>query len=226
MNSTVTVRAMIAVAVVSAGRGLAGARLSVASGAGVVNAGRGGAGSPRRLRTLPGRQPRGTVSICGELGVDKHTGESHQMLMDTSCIVLSLARHDDGEAALEAFELLRLERERTGRPGDLPAAMVWVQEAVTSAREHVDPEAAQAAATHARRHQPSHPRDRSGEQCALSVDVPAVTQPTRQRGPAARPLRQTQRVTSRNGPSLSLCEGKQTGRTIWCPLRTCARTGL
>jgi predicted ATPase len=78
------------------------------------------------------------------------TGESHQMLMDISCITQSLARLGAGEAALELFELLRLERARTGRPGDLPTSQIWLQEAVTAAREQVDQETAQRAAARAR----------------------------------------------------------------------------
>ena len=78
------------------------------------------------------------------------TGESHQMLMDIGCIVPSLARLGDGEAALELFELLRLERQRTGRPGDLPTAMVWLLEAFTAAHDQVGPETAKRAAARAR----------------------------------------------------------------------------
>jgi predicted ATPase len=78
------------------------------------------------------------------------TGESHQMLMDISCITQSLARLGAGEAALEVFELLRLERARTGRPGGLPTAQVWLQEAVTQARKQVDQDTAQRAAARAR----------------------------------------------------------------------------
>jgi hypothetical protein len=77
------------------------------------------------------------------------TGESHQMLMDMGCIVPSLARLGYGEAALEVFELLRLERQRTGRPGDLPMAMVWLLDAGTAAHDQVGPEAAQRAAARA-----------------------------------------------------------------------------
>jgi predicted ATPase/DNA-binding winged helix-turn-helix (wHTH) protein len=78
------------------------------------------------------------------------TGESHQMLMDISCITMSLAHLGAGESALEAFELLRLERARTGRPGGLPTAQIWLQEAVTEARQQVDQETAQRAAARAR----------------------------------------------------------------------------
>jgi predicted ATPase/DNA-binding SARP family transcriptional activator len=85
-----------------------------------------------------------------DLAWSSTTGESHQMLQDMGCLALSLARYGDYEDALEVFELLRLERERTGRPGDLPAAMVWIQEAVSSAHQQVDPQTAQAAATRAR----------------------------------------------------------------------------
>ncbi|MBV9421472.1 MAG: winged helix-turn-helix domain-containing protein [Solirubrobacterales bacterium] len=78
------------------------------------------------------------------------TGESHQMLMDIGCIGDSLARLGDGEAALEVFELLRLERERTGRPGNLPTSQIWIQEAVAAACKQVDPKTAQGAAARAR----------------------------------------------------------------------------
>jgi tetratricopeptide (TPR) repeat protein len=78
------------------------------------------------------------------------TGESHQMLMDMSCIVPALARLGHGEPALEVFELLRLERQRTGRPGDLPTAMVWLLEAVTAAHDQVSPATAERAAARAR----------------------------------------------------------------------------
>ncbi|MDQ6804861.1 MAG: winged helix-turn-helix domain-containing protein [Actinomycetota bacterium] len=77
------------------------------------------------------------------------TGESHQMLMDIGCIVPALARLGEGEAALEVFELLRLERRRTGRPGDLPTAMVWLLQAVTAAHEQAGPDAAKRAGTRA-----------------------------------------------------------------------------
>jgi predicted ATPase/DNA-binding SARP family transcriptional activator len=78
------------------------------------------------------------------------TGESHQMIMDISCITHSLGRLGAGEAALDVFELLRLERARTGRPGDVPRFQIWVQEAVTAAQEQVDQETAQRAAARAR----------------------------------------------------------------------------
>jgi tetratricopeptide (TPR) repeat protein len=78
------------------------------------------------------------------------TGESHQMLMDISCITQSLARLGAGEAALDVFKLLRLEQARTGRPGDLPTSQIWLQEAVTAARKQVDHETAQRAAARAR----------------------------------------------------------------------------
>jgi predicted ATPase/DNA-binding SARP family transcriptional activator len=78
------------------------------------------------------------------------TGESHQMMMDISCITMSLARLGAGEAALEVFELLRLERARTGRPGGLPTAQIWLKEAVIEARKQVDQGTAQRVAARAR----------------------------------------------------------------------------
>jgi hypothetical protein len=72
------------------------------------------------------------------------------MQMDMSCIVTPLAQLGHGEAALEVFELLRLERERTGRPGDLPTGMRWLEEAVAIAQGQVDPEAAGLAQRRAR----------------------------------------------------------------------------
>lgn len=78
------------------------------------------------------------------------TGESHQMLMDMSCITQSLARLGASEAALDVFELVRLERARTGRPGDVPKFQTWLQEAVTAARKQVDQETARRAAARAR----------------------------------------------------------------------------
>jgi hypothetical protein len=85
-----------------------------------------------------------------DLAWSSTTGESHQMLQDLGCVALSLARHGDHGEALEVFELLRLERERTGRPGDLPAAMVCIREAFGSARKQVAPAVARAAVTRAR----------------------------------------------------------------------------
>jgi hypothetical protein len=55
-----------------------------------------------------------------------------------------------GETALEVFELLRLERARTGRGGDLPTSQIWLQEAVTAARQLVDQETARGAVARAR----------------------------------------------------------------------------
>jgi predicted ATPase/DNA-binding SARP family transcriptional activator len=78
------------------------------------------------------------------------TGESHQMLMDMSCISLPLARLGHGEAALEVFELVRLERQRTGRPGELPGALADVVEAAAAARDQVGPGPADRAAARAR----------------------------------------------------------------------------
>jgi hypothetical protein len=78
------------------------------------------------------------------------TGESHQMLMDMSCVVLALAGLGDGEMALEAFELLRLERERTGRFGDRPTTQARVEDAVAAARAQIDTGAAQRATARAR----------------------------------------------------------------------------
>jgi predicted ATPase/DNA-binding SARP family transcriptional activator len=78
------------------------------------------------------------------------TGESHQMLMDMSCITQSLARLGASEAALDVFELVRLERARTGRSGDVPKFQTWLQEAVTAARKQVDQETARRAAARAR----------------------------------------------------------------------------
>ena len=72
------------------------------------------------------------------------------MLMDMTCIVLALARLGRGEDALEVAEQVRLERERTGRAGDLPTSQVWIQEALTAARTQVDQEAAQRAVVRAR----------------------------------------------------------------------------
>jgi predicted ATPase len=79
-----------------------------------------------------------------------NNGDSHAMLMDMHCVMLALARLGDEEAALEVAELLRLERERTGRPGEMPKAQVWVQEAVTAARQQVGPTVARQAAARAR----------------------------------------------------------------------------
>jgi predicted ATPase/DNA-binding SARP family transcriptional activator len=78
------------------------------------------------------------------------TGESHQMLMDLSAIVMALQRFGRDDDALEVFELLRLERARTGRPGDLPAAMHWIRDAVSAASAQVGPEGAAMAVARAR----------------------------------------------------------------------------
>lgn len=77
------------------------------------------------------------------------TGEFHQMSMDMSCIVVPLARLGYGAEAIEVFELLRLERERTGRPGDLPTALTWLEEAAATAEQQTDPAAAESARTRA-----------------------------------------------------------------------------
>ncbi len=87
------------------------------------------------------------------------TGESHQRLMDLRCLARSLSQLGDGEAALEVFELVRLEEERTGRVGDLPTSVVWVVDARAAAEELVSPEAAQRARALAR----EVPADRRAE---------------------------------------------------------------
>ncbi|HTU29818.1 MAG TPA: BTAD domain-containing putative transcriptional regulator [Solirubrobacteraceae bacterium] len=78
------------------------------------------------------------------------TGEAHQMQIDMSCLVLPLAELGHAVEALEVFELVRLERERTGRPGDLPTGMVWLREAVAAASAQADPAAAERARLRAR----------------------------------------------------------------------------
>lgn len=78
------------------------------------------------------------------------TGEAHQPLMDLRCLVTSLVNAGDSETALEVFELLRLEEQRTGRLGDMPISIQWLSEAVAAAKERVDPENAQRAAERAR----------------------------------------------------------------------------
>jgi hypothetical protein len=67
------------------------------------------------------------------------------MQMDMSCLVLPLAELGHAAEALEVFELVRLERERTGRPGDLPTGMVWLREAVAIACAQVHPTEAEQA---------------------------------------------------------------------------------
>ena len=71
------------------------------------------------------------------------TDESHQMLMDLRCLADRLVHHGDAETALEVFELVRLEEERTGRSGDVPMLVEWFGEALRTARESVSPEAAE-----------------------------------------------------------------------------------
>ena len=70
-------------------------------------------------------------------------------MMDTRSLVMSLARLGKAEAALEVYELLSLEEQRTGRVGDNPA---WdrVREDVTSACHGVDAGTVQRAASRAR----------------------------------------------------------------------------
>jgi tetratricopeptide (TPR) repeat protein len=77
------------------------------------------------------------------------TGESHQMLMDLRSLATSLSRRGNGEAALEVYELLRLEEERTGRVGDMPISVLWLRQAITHAHESVGPDAARRAAARA-----------------------------------------------------------------------------
>jgi tetratricopeptide (TPR) repeat protein len=87
------------------------------------------------------------------------TGESHQMLMDLRALATNLSHLGDREGALEVAELVRLEEERTGRVGDLPASVEWFGEAVATARELVSPGAAESAAMRAR----EVPADRRAE---------------------------------------------------------------
>lgn len=84
------------------------------------------------------------------------TGEAHQMLMDLRCLATDLALLEDREAALEVFELVRLEEDRTGRIGDLPILMEWFGEALAATRESVSPEAARQATARARHVPASH----------------------------------------------------------------------
>ena len=78
------------------------------------------------------------------------TGESHQMMMDMRCLVLSLSSLGQGEPALEIQELLELEEERTGRVGGAPFYSKWFEDAVLAAREQVTADAADGAAQRAR----------------------------------------------------------------------------
>jgi predicted ATPase/DNA-binding SARP family transcriptional activator len=78
------------------------------------------------------------------------TGESHQMLMDLRCLGTDLTELGSAEAAVEVFELVRLEEERTGRIGDIPALINWFREAVATANASVSPETAQDATSRAR----------------------------------------------------------------------------
>ena len=78
------------------------------------------------------------------------TGETHQSLMDLRSLVTSLVRAGHSETALEVYELLRLEEQRTGRTGDIPTAIQWLGEAVTAAQDRVDPQRAQRAIERAR----------------------------------------------------------------------------
>jgi hypothetical protein len=95
--------------------------------------------------------PAGALAWFSEsLAWSSTTGESHQMLMDMTCIALALARLGRDEDALESAQLVRLERERTGRSGDLPTSHVWFQEAVTAVLGRLDPESAQRAVARAR----------------------------------------------------------------------------
>ena len=73
------------------------------------------------------------------------TGESHQMLMDMRGMVTDLASLESYESAIEAYELVRLEGQRTGRVGNTAVWDAELLESVAAARDAVTPEVAAAA---------------------------------------------------------------------------------
>jgi hypothetical protein len=70
--------------------------------------------------------------------------------MDMRCLVTSLVNVGHSETALEVFELLRLEEQRTGRIGDMPISIQWLGEAVAAAKDRVNPQRARRAIERAR----------------------------------------------------------------------------
>lgn len=78
------------------------------------------------------------------------TGEAHQMLMDMRCVATELSGLGAGEKALEVFELVRLEEERTGRTGNNSTLLRWFGDAQLAARKAVNSELAERAVARAR----------------------------------------------------------------------------
>ena len=76
------------------------------------------------------------------------TGESHQMLMDLRCVASELSELGAAAAAIEAFELVQLEEDRTGRT--LKAKLQWFDDARAAAVASASREEAERAAARAR----------------------------------------------------------------------------
>jgi tetratricopeptide (TPR) repeat protein len=102
------------------------------------------------------------------------TGESHQMLMDMRGMVTDLASLGSYESAIEAYELVRLEGERTGRVGNTAAWDTELLESVATARDAVTPEVAAAAVGRATRVDVSQ---RANRAIALADSTVALSRP-------------------------------------------------
>ena len=72
------------------------------------------------------------------------------MLMDMRCVATELSGLGAGEKALEVFELVRLEEERTGRTGNNSTLLRWFGDAQLAARKAVNSELAERAVARAR----------------------------------------------------------------------------
>jgi predicted ATPase/class 3 adenylate cyclase len=97
---------------------------------------------------IRGNNAAATRLYADSLAWSSASGEFHQVLMDMSCLSVSLARLGEATAALELHELWRLEGQRTGRVGDY--GFLWGHEARPMARLAVDAAAAERAAARAR----------------------------------------------------------------------------
>jgi tetratricopeptide (TPR) repeat protein len=87
-----------------------------------------------------GDHVRATELYAESLSWTSTTGESHQPLMDLRCLAACLSSLGDAEAAIEVFELVRLEEERTGRIAD----NTWLVEVFAPARRRADERAGRA----------------------------------------------------------------------------------
>ncbi|MGN6171000.1 MAG: ATP-binding protein [Solirubrobacteraceae bacterium] len=107
------------------------------------------------------------------LGQASANGESHQVMMDTRAVALSLLRLGRTEPALEASELVALEEQRTGRLGDAPD-WTLLRDELTRARQAVDAEVLERATTRARSVPVAARADRVVELARATPNSPAA----------------------------------------------------